>query len=295
MAQAATVTSFVACRRLASTLVELPCETDFMTTRVLGSTHRTDTVEAHQAAIERVVNYMKTHLEEPLDLNRLAVVAAISKFHFVRVFEEATGTTPHHFLGCLRIQRAKERLLHSEASITEICMEVGYTSLGSFSQTFTELVGVSPTEFRALPTHLTPRDFANAVRRFIAAYRKIPGRQLEGVIEAPPKPRGFIFVGAFTKGVPTGVPNSGTVQLRPGTFRIAQPATPEFHLLAVLIPFSANLTELVVNLPIGLVASLRVQRSEATAPFTPRLSLRPMRPTDPPIVVALPALLPGAR
>src|SRR4030066_175369 len=61
-------------------------------------------------------------------------------------FDEITGTPPHHFLACLRMQRAKELLLQSESSITDICLEVGYTSLGSFSTTFRELVGFSPQE-----------------------------------------------------------------------------------------------------------------------------------------------------
>src|SRR5258707_15500661 len=110
------------------------------------STHRADTVEAYQKAVERVVSQMKQHLEEPLDLDHLAHIAAISKFHLVRVFDEITGTTPHHFLACLRMQRAKELLLKPEASITEVCLEVGYASLGTFSKTFSALVGVSPQQ-----------------------------------------------------------------------------------------------------------------------------------------------------
>src|SRR4029077_13827949 len=159
--------------------------------------HRSDTVEAYQASIERVVGFMKRHLGSPLDLDQLAQAAAMSKFHFVRIFEESTGTTPYYFLACLRIQRAKELLLESKASITEICMDLGYTSLGSFSQTFSDWVGVSPSEFLALPTRLTLGDFAIAVRRFIAGYGTPDGPQVEGVIEAPPATRGFIFVGTF--------------------------------------------------------------------------------------------------
>jgi AraC-like DNA-binding protein len=261
-----------------------------MSAGISATLHRTDTLEAHQASIERVIGYMRTHLEEPLDLDQFAQVAGISKFHFVKVFEETTGTTPYHFLACLRIQRAKERLLHSKASITDICVEVGYTSLGSFSQTFSELVGVSPKEFRAMPTRLTLLEFTKAVKRWIAGYRTSAGPQVEGLIEAPAKPRGFIFVGTFTRGVPQGIPASGTVLLRPGRFRIQKPSTPDFHLLAALIPFTANLTEVVANLPVGLVAS---QRSEVLVPGLDkiRLRLRPMRTTDPPILVALPALL----
>ena len=86
----------------------------------------------------------------------------------MRVFEEITGTTPHHFLACLRVQRAKELLLNSQSPITEICFDVGYASLGSFSATFSTLVGVSPQQFRQLPKRLTPTQFAKAIWHFLA-------------------------------------------------------------------------------------------------------------------------------
>src|SRR5580704_6577853 len=84
--------------------------------------HRADTTEAYSVAVERVIRHMKANLVEPLVLDQIAAVAAISKFHLVRVFDELTGTTPHHFLSCLRMQRAKELLLNSESPITEVCL-----------------------------------------------------------------------------------------------------------------------------------------------------------------------------
>lgn len=252
--------------------------------------HRDDTAVAYQTAVERVVGHMKAHLDEPLDLDHLAQIAAISKFHFVRVFDEVTGTTPHHFLACLRMQRAKELLLTSGSSITEICLEVGYTSLGSFSKTFADLVGVAPQDFRMMPKRLDAKLFARAVWRYLRSPQPVPDPLLEGLVEGPPRPRGFIFVGTFAGGVPQGIPYSGTVLLRQGVFRIKRPQTPGFHLLAVLVPFSASFTALAANLPVGLVAGLRVQDPGSTGSARPCLRLRPVRPTDPPIVLAFPAL-----
>lgn len=243
-------------------------------------------------SVERAIRHMKEHLAEPLDLDQLARIAAISKFHLVRVFDEVTGTTPHHFLACLRVQHAKELLLKSGSAITDVCLEVGYNSLGTFSKTFSELVGVSPQEFRALPQRLTAKQFAMAIWRYLAARTEISGPVIEGMVEAPRRLKGFTFVGTFTSGVPLGVPFSGTVMVGQGQFRIERPKTPEFHLLAAFVPLSAKLAEMVVNIPISLVASLRVQ-NEPNAPLEkPRLRLRPLRPTDPPIVLALPALPP---
>ena len=70
------------------------------------------------------------------------------------------------------------------------------------------------------------------------------------------------------------------------------PALPEFHLLAALMPLSASLTEMAANIPISLVASLRVQNGTGRPAGKAALRLRPLRPTDPPIVLALPALPP---
>lgn len=252
--------------------------------------HRDDTAAAYQTAVERVVCHMRAHLDEPLNLDHLAQIAAISKFHFVRVFDEITGATPHHFLACLRVQRAKELLLTSETSITEICLEVGYASLGSFSKTFASLVGVPPQDFRKMPKRLNARLFARAVWRYLTASQPVPDPVLEGVVEGPSRPRGFIFVGTFDSGVPQGVPYSGTVMLRQGVFRIKRPATAEFHLMAVLIPFSASFSAIAANLPVGLVASLRLHNPATPSGTNPCLCLRPVRPTDPPIVLAFPAL-----
>jgi AraC-like DNA-binding protein len=257
-----------------------------------ASPHRDATVEAYEAAVVRAIHHMKERLAEPLDLDALAHVAAISKFHLVRVFDEMTGTTPHHFLACLRMQRAKELLLKTDSTITDICLKVGYSSLGTFSNTFNALVGVPPQEFRALPKRMTAAHFATAIWKYLAARKKISGPAIEGVVEGPRSPKGFIFVGTFTDGVPLGVPFSGTVMVGRGKFCIERPAAAEFHLLAALVPLSAKLAEMVVNIPISYVASARVQSDPGATPGKHVLRLRPLRATDPPIVMALPALPP---
>jgi AraC family transcriptional regulator len=254
--------------------------------------HRGGTLEAYGTAVERAIAYMKEHLTEPPDLDQLARVAAVSKYHLVRVFGEMTGISPRYFLACLRIQRAKELLLVPGASVSDVCLEVGYTSLGSFSNSFRDLVGVTPEAFRALPKRLTVKQFASAVWSYLASDRKISGPPLEGIVGNPSSSRGFIFVGTFTRGVPQGTPFSGTVMVKPGAFRIERPKLPEFYLMAVLIPFTSNLSAMVATLPVGLVASLRLADSNNGLEDKPHLRLRPLRATDPPILLALPALPP---
>lgn len=224
---------------------------ELIKTELAAIPHRADTVEANTAAVERAIRHMRTHIAEPLDLGRLAGIAAVSKFHFVRVFNELTGTTPLHFHSCLRVQQAKVLLLRSKLSITDICMEVGYASLGSFSKTFNTLVGFSPQDFRCLPKRMNALEFAGAIWRYLASRRRIQGPQLRGTIDGPARKRGFIFVGAFSGGVPQGIPENGTVLIKPSAFRIRRPSEPVFHLLAVLVPFSSSLTDLVTNLPVN--------------------------------------------
>jgi AraC-like DNA-binding protein len=85
---------------------------------------------------------------EPLDVPALARAAFASPAHFTRSFKRAFGETPHQYLQRRRIERAKELLRESELSVTEVCLEVGFQSLGSFSTVFRTLVGESPSAYR---------------------------------------------------------------------------------------------------------------------------------------------------
>jgi AraC-like DNA-binding protein len=85
---------------------------------------------------------------EPLDLDGLAAAAHISKFHFVRCFTEVYGTTPAAYVAERRIERAQDLLRATNLTVTEVCMLVGYSSLGSFSTKFRQLVGVSPSTYQ---------------------------------------------------------------------------------------------------------------------------------------------------
>jgi transcriptional regulator GlxA family with amidase domain len=86
---------------------------------------------------------------EPLDVPALARTALMSPAHFSRQFRAAYGETPYSYLMTRRIERAKALLRRGDMSVTDVCMAVGCTSLGSFSSRFTELVGETPTAYRA--------------------------------------------------------------------------------------------------------------------------------------------------
>ena len=84
----------------------------------------------------------------PLDIPHLAQVASVSEAHFIRTFRATFGETPHRYLQRRRVERAMFLLREKERSTTDICLDVGFGSLGTFSRTFSEIVGDTPTEYR---------------------------------------------------------------------------------------------------------------------------------------------------
>jgi AraC-like DNA-binding protein len=98
--------------------------------------------------LRRARDLMDRDYAKPLDVPALARVAFMSPGHFSRSFRAAFGETPYSYLMTRRIERAKALLRRGDLTVTEICFEVGCTSLGSFSSRFTELVGESPSSYR---------------------------------------------------------------------------------------------------------------------------------------------------
>ncbi|MFF7779695.1 helix-turn-helix transcriptional regulator [Streptomyces tanashiensis] len=99
--------------------------------------------------LRRARDTMDRDYASPLDVPALAGVALMSTGHFARSFRAAFGETPYSYLMTRRVERAKALLRRGDLSVTEVCFEVGCTSLGSFSSRFTELVGETPSAYRA--------------------------------------------------------------------------------------------------------------------------------------------------
>src|SRR5699024_10941533 len=102
-------------------------------------------------AIAATIEFMRRDLATPVTLRDLADFASYSPYHFNRVFRNAIGVPPAEFRAALRFDWAKHLLLTTDLSITEVCFEVGFDSLGTFSTRFSDLVGVGPKIFRRLP------------------------------------------------------------------------------------------------------------------------------------------------
>ena len=104
---------------------------------------------ANLAHLRRARDLMDREYARPIDVAELARTALMSTAHFSRQFRAAYGETPYSYLMTRRIERAQALLRRGDMSVTDVCMAVGCTSLGSFSARFTQLVGETPTAYRA--------------------------------------------------------------------------------------------------------------------------------------------------
>jgi AraC family transcriptional regulator len=263
-----------------------------------NSACREDTLASHRRAVERVITSARERLCEPISLQDMSRVAYLSAFHFNRVFHQITGLPPVKFISAMRLDEAKRLLLNTNRSITDICLEVGYNSLSTFTNLFTQRVGLGPREFRYLAERIRP----TSVESLCAHYAALTGRAklrasvngVEGFVDFPKPGGGPIFVGLFRAHIPQSRPVGGALLTSPGAFRIGPVPDGIYHLLAAalprledtlgyLLPDSANLSVGAYNGPVI------VRQGRASGRFN--ISLRPMVLTDPPLLVSLPFLL----
>ncbi len=127
-----------------------------MSARVAGFVSESRSVSTSQTRapgdvlvhLRRARDHADRHYTEPLDLETLAAIANLSKFHFQRVFTATYGISPAAYVSRRRVARAQDLLRATNLTVTEVCMSVGFQSLGSFSSRFRELVGETPSEFQ---------------------------------------------------------------------------------------------------------------------------------------------------
>jgi AraC family transcriptional regulator len=250
------------------------------------------TLASHTQAIEHAIQAMHTHLHELLTLEDLASVACLSPYYFNRVFRRLIGIPPVEFLSALRFQAARRLLLTTPLSVTDICFEVGYTSTGSFTSRFTQLVGLSPRLLRQRAHAFEPLPLAHAELRPITSSDIPMKHALLGRISAPANFRGTIYVGLFSSPIPQGAPVRCTKLGSPGLYLLNGIADGVYHLRAAAFPIAADLQSSVLpgaKLLLGNNASPLVIHHGHVA-GNPDLVLHPPRLTDPPLVMGLPLL-----
>ena len=105
-------------------------------------------VEDLNRRLLRARDAMDRAYADPLDVRAVAAVAHLSEAHFIRCFRACFGETPHRYLQRRRVERSMFLLRETDRSVTDICFDVGFTSLGTFSRTFREIVGEAPSGYR---------------------------------------------------------------------------------------------------------------------------------------------------
>lgn len=263
--------------------------------RIADGPCREDTLASHRRAVERVITDARERLCEPISLHDMSRVAYLSEFHFNRVFHQITGLPPAKFISAMRLDEAKRLLLNTHLSITDICFEVGYNSLSTFTRRFTQRVGLGPREFRYLAERITPA----SVESLCAHYADLTEQEtlrssVEGFVSSSNPTEGPIFVGLFLAHIPQSRPVGGALLTAPGAFRIGAVADGTYYLLAAALPRLADtlgyLLPDTANLSVGAWnGPVIVRQGRANGRFN--ISLRPMVLTDPPLLVSLPFLL----
>jgi len=254
-----------------------------------------DTQASHRRAVERVITSARERLCEPISLHDMSRVAYLSEFHFNRVFHQITGLPPAKFISAMRLNEAKRLLLNSNLSITDICFEVGYNSLSTFTRRFTQRVGLGPREFRYLAERITPASVESLCSHYAELTdRAIPRPSVQGFVDFLKPGGGPIFVGLFPMQIPQSRPVGGALLTSPGAFRIGPVPDGVYHLLAAALPPLADTLGYLLpdsaNLLVGAGnGRVIVRQGQASGPFY--ISLRPMTLTDPPLLVSLPFLL----
>jgi AraC family transcriptional regulator len=235
---------------------------------------------------ERAIGFLYERYSEPLSLADIAQSAILSRFHFCRTFRDATGVTPGRFLSAIRIYQAKRLLLNTRMNVTEIAFAVGYNSLGSFSNHFTDSVGIAPGRFRRIsqsggfklprPQRASSAPHATVTGTIVFPRSSACGRVYLGAFDTPivqRQPAAAVMIEAPTATVPCsfqleGVPQ-GTWFLR--AVAVADNTDPEPWTRRTLLVGGAG--------PVTIAADTVISA---------RIELRPRRPTDLPILLALP-------
>lgn len=130
-----------------------------------------DTREDLNRRLLRARDTIDRMYSQPLDIAALAHIALMSPAHFIRSFHATFAEPPHRYLQRRRIERAMSLLRHSNRGVSEICFEVGFSSVGTFGRTFREIVEMSPTQYR-LNYRLSVDRHPNTPNCFVMAWTR---------------------------------------------------------------------------------------------------------------------------
>lgn len=250
----------------------------------------TDIATDYEHLVTRLIHLMRTS-DVPMTLDDLAETAGLSPFHFARIFRSVAGVPPVEFQTALRFDKARSLLLTSPASVTEICYEVGYGSLGTFSRRFKELVGVTPAMFRNLPDIAADLDLRDDVSRAFHNARKTNARIAGSVVVESALPV-CVYVGLFAESIAARGPVIGHFLPKPGPFVLPDIPRGRFRVMAVALPLAGDpISHLLLGDEVFFGIGEPVHICLGNEQIKQHIRMRSPLPTDTPLLTALPALL----
>jgi AraC family transcriptional regulator len=234
---------------------------------------------------------MNRRLDQPMTNSNMADIACLSPCHFNRLFRHATGIPPIQFHYALRLDRAKRLLVGTDLSITEICFEVGYNSLGTFTSRFNQLVGLSPSAFRSLTRKFVSTRLSDLTALLLEpADAPAPSRSICGEVSGTGCD-GLIFIALFPRAIPEGVPAVCALTSAGASYYLPNPGYGIWHVFAVAVPWAAAGMQLITldGLQRGRSGPIRAEGNRWSG--ASQIELSSARMLDPPVLSAIPVLL----
>jgi AraC family transcriptional regulator len=251
---------------------------------------RESTTRLHSESVKRAIAAMRGQIGQPFSLRALAKIGFASPYHFTRTFRNVTGLPPLHFLSALRLDAARSLLLHTRSKVIDICYDVGYSSVGTFTRRFTGSFGVSPRQFRALaqgPHHATRAH--QSVRSSHARLAASPG--FSGHVIVPGGFKGIVCVGLFATPIPQSKPLACTIAAPNGDYQIKDAPQGKSFLFALGMELPIQPRDCFCHNTALRAGGQAMRVSGDNASGDTDLILRAPLPTDPPILLFLTELM----
>ncbi len=250
---------------------------------------RESTTKLHHESVRRAIAAMRGQIGQPLSLRSLARIGFASPYHFTRTFRSVTGLPPLHFLSALRLDAARTLLLNTRRKVIDICYDVGYSSVGTFTRRFTGSFGVSPQQFRVLAQ--STRHEAHDRQNVIASRPRHAGIGLFGHVMTPSDFKGIVCVGLFTTPIPQSKPVACTIAAPNGDYEMPDVPQGKLFLFALGLELPIQRYDCFCHDSALRAGGHSVRVSGESISGDTNLCLRPPLPTDTPILLFLTELM----
>lgn len=251
---------------------------------------RESTTRLHYESVKRAIAAMRGQIGQPMSLRSLAKIGFASPYHFTRTFRSVTGLPPLHFLSALRLDAARTLLMHTRSKVIDICYDVGYSSVGTFTRRFTGSFGVSPLQCRALAQ--SPRYGIRDHQSLPAPHARLAaGSCFSGRVMAPDGFHGIVCVGLFATPIPQSKPLACTIAALNGDYQMQSAPQGKSFLFALGLELPIQARDCFCHDSVLRGGGQAIRVSEDDVSGDTDLILRAPLTTDPPILLFLADLL----